>query len=141
MSSQPRTLIFKSGFRYQEDVFYTVDPGFLVSNYPVRFGEEIEFHEFDLPQSSIGTFRLLCNSVSNPSAFLIQPTVPKTRNLGTGLILSYSSWLENPTRIEPEDVYLSLKMDGLLAFSAVNKMTVITTPEFSGPLHDYLTMV
>lgn len=134
-------MIFKARTSYGTDLFYDVAGGVLVSRFPVLTGAELPFEEVDPQPSPLTPFRLFANpGLDGPTAFLIKPSIPY-RNLSTGLVLFYNSWMSAPSPILPDDVHLSLRVDGLIAYSALNKMTVITTPEFSDRLHDYFTMV
>lgn len=134
-------MIFKARISYGSDLFYSTPRGVLVSRVNLSANSQYVFDEVELPSSSLTPFRLFAlPGLDGPSSFLIQPLIPH-RNLLTGVVLFYNSWMSSPSPILPDDVHLSLRLEGLVTYSALNKMTVITTPEFSDRLHDYFTMV
>jgi hypothetical protein len=126
---------------YGRDLFYNTPFGYLLPVVPLLRGTVLDLEEIESVNTPLLPFRMF-QSVSgdNPSAFVFQPTVQCT-NFGTGLMMFYPSWLRNAKPLSSEEVLVALKFPGLYAYSALNKMTLVTTSELSDSLHDYLTML
>lgn len=131
---------FNTKTDYGSDLFYGVDGGIMTSSRPLLRNTTLAFDRVDLSNPALTPFELYAAISGNAQVFFIKPMIP-CRNLGTGVYLYYSSWMSTQTSVLPEEVHITLRLDNLVAYSAVNKMTIITTPEFSERLHDYLTMV
>jgi hypothetical protein len=126
---------------YSPDIFYETSFGVLVLDVPLSLGSEVEVQPMVLTNSS--ALPLDLSTVTRDTdhiGYTIRPHAAY-RSLGTGLLIYYKSWLRNSAPLRQDEVFLSLKLPSLYAFSALNKLTVVTTGNVADRLHDYLTML
>ena len=126
---------------YGRDLFYETPFGIFLSDVPVKSGTTLTLDPQPLTNPAVVPFDLFLVSESgNQIGYVIRPTI-HYKTLGTGVILYYNSWFQNSKPLTSDEVFLALKLPSFYAYSAVNKITVLTTPELSDSLHDYLTML
>ena len=126
---------------YAPDVFYETSFGVIILDVQVSVGSEVEVQPMTLTNSS--ALPLDLSTVTKDTehiGYILHPHAAY-RSLGTGVLIYYKSWLQNASPLRQDEVFLSLKLPSLYAFSALNKLTVVTTGSVADRLHDYLTML
>ena len=126
----------------QPDVFYGVDGGFLLPLVrlspstlpltPLPPARSDLTHHLEMYES--------IDAAGEPTAFFLRSTIQVT-NLGSGLLIAYPSWLSNPSPLREGEVVLALKNSYLCVYSALNKVTLVTTQVVNDSLHEFLTML
>jgi hypothetical protein len=126
---------------YGKDLFYETPFGILLSDFPLRSGTTLSLVHQPLTNPAVVPFELFLASDSGDHiGYVIRPSI-HYKTLGTGVILYYNSWFQNSKPLTSDEVFLALKLPSLYAYTAINKITVLTTPDLSDSLHDYLTML
>lgn len=119
-------------------VFHSTEGAYLYPLEDIVRGSELQF---GLLSEASGTqpFHVL----HSPLALCFVVPVMKVTNLGTALLLTYPSWQTSHGRsLSPSEVYQSFKHpSGLYAFSALNKVTLVTSSNIDPGLHEFLTLM
>lgn len=121
------------------NAFHSAEGAFILPLVPLRAKTELRF-EILSESSAIQPFHVLKARNVECLAFV---SALHADNLGTGLLLSYPSWVtQRRKRLIEGELFISFRYPaGVYAFSALNKATLITTCHLSDQLHDFLTMM
>ena len=150
-------MIFTPEFRYEPNLFWELSPWeirskstlknpvYFFPKVPIKRKTSCKVRSIDDKIKSINLPLSLgiSGDLSDPLGFFVYVPQVKVVNLGTGLLLTHTSWWKHSTNLTLEDGELKtvLRMEDFYIFHAENKVTILTSANLSERIDEHLTLI